>query len=119
MKHKDYKKEYMKDWRYKFWYCVLRPKFIVENFIFKLKMERVNKIEALAKYAHESWSGWMVYLFDKCVMNEDGSATLPKDSVDRWQRQMNTSYQELSENEKKSDRVEAHRILYVIEDRRD
>lgn len=38
--------------------------------------------------------------FTKCIINEDGSYTIPKEFVDRWTRQMNTKYIDLSEQEK-------------------
>jgi len=64
-------------------------------------------LEKLAEQSHISWSGWMKYLFEKSINNDDGTITIPKLSVDRWKRQMNTLYHELSEQEKESDRVEA------------
>ena len=79
----------------------------------------MNKIETLANYAHDAWIGWMKYLFSKCTLNIDGTVTIPKESVDRWMRQMDTTYQELSDGEKKSDREEAYKIMYIVEDRRD
>ena len=69
----------------------------------------------LSEYAHNTWSGWMKYLFSKCVMNEDGTATLPESLVLRWNRQLNTKYDDLPENEKLSDQVEARMILNIIE----
>lgn len=74
----------------------------------------MNKQEELAKYAHNAWSGWMEYLFSKANVNENGTWTMPKDSVDRWYRQMNTEYKDLPENEKKSDREEATKIMAIV-----
>lgn len=67
--------------------------------------------EKLAEYAHDAWSGWMKYLFEKSTRNSDGSVTIPKPYVERWMRQMNTSYSDLPESEKKSDRLEADKII--------
>jgi hypothetical protein len=81
--------------------------------------------EKLAGYAHESWSGWMKYLFEKSQKNADGTVTIPKWAVDRWERQAATPYCELPETEKISDRDEADKMLkitrhpdlgYVIQD---
>lgn len=69
--------------------------------------------EELANYAHDAWAGWMQYLFSKAELNHDGSWTMPKWAVERWQKQMDTAYIELSEEEKESDRVEADKILEV------
>jgi hypothetical protein len=73
--------------------------------------------EALAEYAHEAWSGWMKYLFQKGKHQEDGTFSMPQWAVERWQRQMNTPYAELPEEEKKSDREEADKMLAIVEQR--
>ncbi|MBM3120405.1 MAG: hypothetical protein FJ006_12840 [Chloroflexi bacterium] len=70
--------------------------------------------ECLSEYAHEAWSGWMKYMFEKSAMNKDGTVTLPKWAVDRWTRQMNLSYADLPEEEKESDRTEADRMLSIF-----
>lgn len=71
--------------------------------------------EALAEYAHEAWSGWMKYLFVKCEKNDDGEIVIPRWAYERWQRQMNTPYADLPESEKESDRLEADRMLEVLD----
>ena len=77
-----------------------------------------QKREALAAYAHTAWSGWMEYLFSKCIGPEsDGGLIIPRDSVDRWLRQANTAYADLPEEEKESDRAEADKILAILEGR--
>lgn len=70
--------------------------------------------EELASYAHQAWSGWMAYLFDKSKDHEDGSVTIPPDLVERWKRQLATDYENLSEQEKESDRAEADRMLEIF-----
>ena len=72
--------------------------------------------EQLANLAHEQWSGWMRYQFSKGTMNEDGTWTMPAWAVERWTRQMNTPYLELSEEEKQSDLVEAGAMLAIMEE---
>ena len=69
--------------------------------------------ETLAEYAHEAWSGWMKYLFDKSMHNF-GAAIIPAWAVKRWSRQMSTKYSELPEKEKESDRKEASSIINLI-----
>lgn len=56
----------------------------------------------------------MIYLFDLCQQNGDGSVTIPADKVKHWQRQMNTPYSGLSEREKESDREQADKVLRAI-----
>ena len=70
-------------------------------------------IERLADIEHERWSHWMKYLFSKSIKNENGSVTIPKEFVERWERQLNTSYNNLSESEKESDRCEVRKYLIV------
>ena len=86
------------------------------------RQEKEAVRERLAEYAHEAWSGWMKYLFEKCdgglpmVLSalEDGSLIIPKEFVDRWRRQMNIPYEDLPKNEKKSDRDEADRMIEIF-----
>ena len=70
--------------------------------------------EKLAEFAHNQWSGWMKYLFSKGAFNNDGSWTMPKWAVDRWVCQMNMKYEDLSEQEKNSDRKEADGMIEIL-----
>jgi hypothetical protein len=74
-----------------------------------------ERIEDLAAYAHDAWSGWIDYLFAKCERGEDGMLIIPSDSVQRWSRQAATNYSDLPESEKESDRDEAKTILAITE----
>jgi len=86
--------------------------------------------EKLAELCHEQWSGWMEYLFNKTYQHsyterpkESGGimsgefkfTAIPEWAVERWQRQMNTPYKDLSEKEKESDRIEARKFIELIE----
>ncbi len=80
--------------------------------------------EKLAELAHNQWSGWMDYLFGKCIpyqpgdiQGEEGAVVIPKWAVDRWKRQAGTSYCDLSKEEKDSDREEADKFLAVLDER--
>lgn len=75
--------------------------------------ERAILIEKLATIAHESWSGWMKYLFGLTYRQHDGER-IPVALVKRWKRQMETPYERLPEDERPSDRVEAKRFLEAI-----
>jgi len=70
--------------------------------------------EALAAQEHARWSRWMRWMFDCGTYNPDGTWTMPADKVERWTRQMNTPYAELSEREKDSDREEADNTLSLL-----
>lgn len=72
--------------------------------------------EQLAALAHDQWSGWMRYMFSRCGPSSvsAGQMYIPREWVERWQRQMDTPYAELSETEKDSDRKEADRVLALL-----
>lgn len=78
-------------------------------------MTETELIEQLADKAHASWSHWMQWLFACSQQQPDGSVVIPPELVSRWQRQANTAYADLSEQEKQSDRAEVHKILPVIQ----
>lgn len=79
--------------------------------------------ELLAAYAHEAWAGWMRWMFEKGGMStiqaDDNDKivtfwTMKPEQYERWQRQMNTSYADLPESEKASDRDEADKIRKLL-----
>ena len=77
--------------------------------------------EKVAELCHSQWADWMDYLFEKSipykpgeVQNYEGSLIIPKWAVDRWKRQTNTPYTELSEDEKESDRKEADKFIALF-----
>lgn len=71
-------------------------------------------LEKIASLQHDIWSHWMTYLFDVSILNEDGSVTIPKEKVERWKRQMSTSYFNLSASEKQSDLEQAIRVQELV-----
>jgi hypothetical protein len=73
-----------------------------------------NLTERLAAIKHERWSHWQRYLHSKGVRQPDGSLLLPADLVARWEKQSETKYTELSEQEKESDRDQVRRYLALI-----
>lgn len=77
------------------------------------KAEKVR--EKLAEYAHRSWIGWMEHVFSASVQHNDGTVTIPRRVVDRWKRQMDTKYKDLSDKEKLSDLKEANKIIDVVD----
>jgi hypothetical protein len=70
--------------------------------------------ERLAALEHERWSDWMLYLFGKCTLNTDGTMTIPAWAVERWLRQANAPYEQLSEEEKDADRREVGRYWALL-----
>ncbi len=69
-----------------------------------------DKIGALT---HEQWSGWMKYLFSKCHKIGD-KIIIPDWAIKRWNRQIDTPYFELTEEEKESDRIEADKFIEAL-----
>ena len=74
----------------------------------------MNKREIIANVQHQIWAHWMKYLFSICPGNPDGSVTIPAEKVERWVTQINTSYENLSNGEKESDRHQADKVLVAI-----
>jgi hypothetical protein len=57
-------------------------------------------LEQLAAVEHERWSHWQRYVHSKCVRQPDGSLLLPAGLVARWEKQIDTKYAELDEQER-------------------
>ncbi len=79
-------------------------------------MSEQELIEQLADKEHASWSHWMDYLFSKCKSTVEGDVIIPCDLAWRWSQQADTSYADLTEQEKQSDRDEVVHILPIIKE---
>ena len=71
-------------------------------------------LEKLADIQHKIWANWMTYLFSKCQMNPQGTAKIPKNLVDRWKKQIDTNYSDLTEKEKQLDRDQVMKFWDLI-----
>lgn len=71
-------------------------------------------LEPLAALEHERWSLWQGYLHSHGELQPDGSLVLPAHLVARWQRQIDTPYDSLTEDERESDREQVRRYLPLI-----
>ncbi len=58
-------------------------------------------LEILASRTHDSWAGWARWMIDK----------YDDKMIERWERQIATPYEKLTEKEKESDRREIGRLL--------
>jgi len=79
-----------------------------------------NLFEKLAAIEHERWADWQRYMHSKCDKDElvsTGRLVIPANLVEQWERQIVTSYAELSEEEKESDRDQVRRYWYLINGR--
>jgi len=61
-------------------------------------------IEELADIEHRQWAHWTKYMLDN----------LTDENIERWRRQIDTPYAELTDKEKDSDRVWACKVLAVV-----
>ena len=74
-------------------------------------------LEKLANIQHDIWAHWMQYMFSVCVQTQnDESLIIPENKVIRWRKQMETSYNDLSESEKESDRKVVKEFLGFLLD---
>jgi hypothetical protein len=71
-------------------------------------------IETLAAVEHEPWSHWQRYMHEKGVRQPDGSLLIPADLFERWQKQIETPYPELTDKEKESDREQVRKYIPLI-----
>ena len=71
--------------------------------------------EQLAAIEHERWADWQRYMFGLCKRHENGTITIPRGLVARWERLIDTPYAELTEVEKESDREQVERYRHLIE----
>jgi hypothetical protein len=68
-------------------------------------------IEALSAIEHERWSDWQKYMHSMgwSFPDDDGTLMFHKEQIERWERQINTPYDKLSEREQRSDREQVLR----------
>lgn len=71
-------------------------------------------IERLASIEHERWAHWQGYMHSKGELQPDGSMLLPADLVAQWSKQIETSYDKLTPEERESDREQVRRYVPTI-----
>jgi hypothetical protein len=78
----------------------------------KAMSEMATVVEQLADIEHQRWSDWQKWCNQ--VLRENNSSPEQGDILERWDRQIETPYSELSESEKESDREQVRRYLPII-----
>ena len=73
-----------------------------------------SAIDRLAAVEHERWAHWQRYMHERGERREDGSLVLPDELVRRWDAQITTPFNALSEEEKESDREQVRRYLPIL-----
>jgi hypothetical protein len=71
-------------------------------------------IDVLADIEHERWAHWQSYLHSKGVRQSDGSLVIPADLIAKWEYQVVTSFANLSDSEKDSDREQVRKYIPAV-----
>ena len=75
--------------------------------------------EQLAAIEHERWSDLAKNVFRVCEEGSDGTLVIPSWAVRKWQRQIDTPYQNLTEEEKDLYRDQVMRYWGLIDELND
>lgn len=79
-------------------------------------LESDQLVEQLAAIEHARWAHWQRYVHDQCEPQGDGALVIPAALVERWEAQIETSYADLTEREKSSDREQVQKYLPTVID---
>jgi hypothetical protein len=87
---------------------------MAEQHKFREILESQRVVEQLASIEHDRWAHWQRYIHTHCERRADGSLVIPPDLVARWERQIETAFVDLSEDERESDRQQVRKYLPVV-----
>ncbi len=73
-------------------------------------------IEKAADIEHARWSHWQSWVHQNCIKGTNGSLIITPKNVERWEKQINTQYKNLSEMEKEADRAEVRSYIPLIKE---
>lgn len=76
-----------------------------------------KEVEIVAEECHRQWSGWTEHFLFKTEDCCFKHVSLDKVWKERWTRQINTPYAQLSKEEKDADRREARNILTALKEK--
>lgn len=77
---------------------------------------RERLLEKMASMEHERWSKWQRYMHSKILPTEhDALMQIGSEWIERWNRQIDTPYESLSEKEKESDREQVYPYLELFQ----
>ena len=72
-------------------------------------------MEQWAAIEHDRWSKWQKHMHSKILPSaDDGISIIGTEWIERWSRQIDTPYAELSETEKESDREQVRPYIEDI-----
>jgi hypothetical protein len=87
------------------WHCVNCKAHVFGTWDDNATLDRTDRErEALAALEHEQWAHWTRYMLDN----------LTPENIERWRRQCDTPYIDLSERERESDRGWADRVIAIL-----
>lgn len=79
-----------------------------------IEQQLVASIDMLAAVEHQRWAHWQNYLHSEGTKLADGSLLLPPDLVARWEKQIQIPFENLSDDEKESDREQVQKYIPVV-----
>jgi hypothetical protein len=72
--------------------------------------------ERFAAIEHERWAHWQQWMHEQCYPGTPfGDMVIPRSLYERWERQIATKYEDLSEDEKRLDREQVERYWPLVE----
>jgi hypothetical protein len=78
-------------------------------------LTRVELMERLADIEHQRWASWQAWVHKIATPTPSGALIIPAPYVERWERQINTPYADLSEEDKEKDRKQVRKYWHLIE----
>jgi hypothetical protein len=84
-----------------------------------MKTKEEEFVEKGAELEHDRWARWQKYMFSKAQVvigndNEEIGIFIPIEYWKHWQKEIDTPYSELTEEQKESDRKETRNYLTLI-----
>lgn len=73
-----------------------------------------RSIDVFAEVEHRRWAHWQQYMHSHCTRLGDGSLVIPAELAARWQTQLETPYEALTEREKESDREQVRKYFPLL-----
>ena len=63
----------------------------------------MSRRQTLGAAQHDIWAHWMKFMFSCGSENDNGDWVMPQEKFERWTRQMDTKFKDLTVEEQESD----------------